>query len=148
MINDSDTFLLVDDSENDLLLMRAAFKRADVKNPVQEVRNGEEAIAYLQGEGSYADRTRYPLPKVMMLDINMPMKNGFEVLQWLREQPGLKRLMVAVLTASARQEDVDRALDLGANAFLIKPTRVQELADMVRSLRGWLEYNQFGALDR
>jgi CheY-like chemotaxis protein len=84
------TILLVDDSENDIDLMRMAFRKAEVNSPLQEVHNGEEAITYLKGEGIYSDREKYPLPSVMLLDLNMPMKNGFDVLSWVRTQPALK----------------------------------------------------------
>src|SRR5512141_3393347 len=113
---DKPTILLVDDSENDLLLMRVAFKRAEFNCPLREVHNGEEAIAYLQGNEPYGDRDRFPLPAVMLLDLNLPMKNGFAVLNWVRTHTVLKRLSIIVLTASIRTEDVERAFDLGANA--------------------------------
>jgi response regulator RpfG family c-di-GMP phosphodiesterase len=74
------TILLVDDSEDDIALMRRAFKKAEFNSPIQEVHNGEEAIAYLKGEGAYSDRNQFPLPAIVLLDLNMPMKNGFEVL--------------------------------------------------------------------
>lgn len=146
MINNNQTILLVDDSENDLFLMRRAFEKAEFNNPLQEVHNGADAIAYLKGEEPYDDRSKHPLPILMLLDLNMPMKDGFEVLQWLRAQPGLKRLTVAVLTASMRAEDVNRAFDLGANSFLVKPGRMEDLISMLRSLREWLRYNHFPAL--
>ena len=141
------TILLVDDSENDLFLMRAAFNKAGVRNPLQEVHNGEEAIAYLKGEGVYSDRNSYPLPVVVLLDLNMPRKNGFEVLTWARAQPGLKRLAIIVLTASLRSEDVERAFDLGANAYLLKPASLAQLVTMIGRLRDWLEINHFPPLN-
>ena len=79
-MNPGRTILLVDDSEDDLLLMRIAFQKAGCTSPLQEVHGGEEAMAYLKGEGPYGDRTKFPLPAVVLLDINMPMKNGFAVL--------------------------------------------------------------------
>ena len=102
--NEKQTILLVDDSESDIFLLRMAFKRADVNHPLQEVRNGEQAIAYLKGEGAYSDREKHPLPSLMLLDLNMPMKNGFEVTAWVRAQPGFKRLSVIILTASRRPD--------------------------------------------
>src|SRR5438874_12937812 len=116
------TILLVDDSENDLFLMRAAFKQAEFNSDLQEVYNGEEALAYLKGEGAYSDRNKFPMPAVMLLDLNMPRKNGFDVLQWVRTQPTLQRMSIIILTASSRMEDVERAFDLGANSFLVKPS--------------------------
>ena len=146
-MNENQTILLVDDSENDICLVRAAFSMAELKNPIQETRNGEEALAYLQGEGAFGDRKQFPLPAVMLLDLNMPMRNGFEVLEWLRAQPGLKRLTVIILTASLREEDVDRAFDLGANAFLVKPSSIAGLAAIGRSLRDWIGCTQFPQLN-
>ncbi len=145
-MNERATILLVDDSENDLLFMRAAFKKAEFNNPLQEVHNGEEAIAYLKGDGSYGDRSRFPLPMIMLLDLNMPMQNGFDVLTWVRAQAGLKRLTIIVMTASMRAEDVEQAFDLGANSFLVKPSNLEALTAMIRSLRDWVRINQFPSL--
>jgi CheY-like chemotaxis protein len=142
-MNERQTILLVDDSENDLALMRIAFKKAGFNSPLQEVHNGEEAIAYLKGDGPYSDRDKFPLLTVMLLDLNMPMKNGFDVLTWVRTQPALKRLSIIVLSASMRIEDVERAYDLGANSFLGKPTDLNELVNMLRVLRDWLQINHF-----
>lgn len=121
-MNAKQTILLVDDSANDIFLMRMAFKKAEFNHPLQEVRNGEQAIAYLEGEGIYSDREKHPLPSVMLLDLNMPMKNGFEVLARVRAQPAFKRISIIILTASRRPEDVERAFDLGASSYLVKPS--------------------------
>jgi len=145
-MNPKQTILLVDDSENDLLLMRAAFELAETNPPLQEVRNGEEAIAYLSGDGPYCDRLRYPLPAIMLLDLNMPRKNGFDVLAWVRSQPKIKRLTVIILTASMRTEDVERAFDLGASSFLVKPSDLNALASMMRCLCDWVRINHFPPL--
>jgi CheY-like chemotaxis protein len=146
-MNERHPILLVDDSETDRILARVAFKKAKAECALQEVRNGEEAIAYLKGEGPYADRNIYPLPIVMLLDLNMSQKDGFDVLAWVRAQPGLKRLMVVILTASARSEDVRRAFDLGASSFMVKPSNLDTLASMMRCLCEWVEINQFPPLD-
>ena len=98
--------LLVDDSENDLFLMQTAFKRAQFNVPLPKVQNGEDAITYLKGEGPYADRSIHPFPTLVLLDLNMPRKTGFEVLAWVRSQPILKRIPIIILTASLRPEDV------------------------------------------
>ena len=145
-MNGRPTILLVDDSENDLLLLRTAFEKAEFNIPLQEVHNGAEAIAYLKGDDPYSDRNKFPLPAVMLLDLNMPMKNGFEVLTWVRAQTGLKRLSIIVLTASMRTEDVERAFDLGANSFLVKPGNIDALVAMSRCLRDWIQINHFPAL--
>jgi CheY-like chemotaxis protein len=145
-MNEKQTILMVEDSEDSLFILRAAFKMAKCDHPLQEVHNGEQAIGYLKGEGPYGDRTKFPLPTVMLLDLNMPRKNGFDVLAWVRAQPGLKRLMIVVLTASNRPEDVERAFDLGASSYLVKPIGLETLAAMMRCLCDWIQFNQFPPL--
>ena len=137
------TILLVDDSENDTFLLRRAFKKAEFDGSFHEIKNGEVAIAYLKGEGIYSDRKLYPLPALVTLDLNMPMKNGFDVLSWVRTQPALKWISIVVMTASKRSEDVERAFELGANSFLVKPIEIDDLANMLRCLHAWLRINQF-----
>src|SRR6059036_3970049 len=96
---DRRTVLLVEDNEDDVFIMQTAWRKATVPNPLQVVADGEEAVSYLGGEGQYADRQKYPLPVVIFLDLNMPRKKGFEVLQWLRGEPALKRMVVNILSA-------------------------------------------------
>jgi len=128
------TVLLVEDDANDALLVRRAFRLASIANPVQTVEDGEEAVAYLSGKPPYADRDRYALPVLMLLDLKLPRKSGLEVLQWLRQQAVLKRLPVVVLTSSREAADVNRAYDLGANSYLVKPVAFESLLDMVKML--------------
>ncbi len=137
------TILLVEDNLNDVLLMRRAFAKAQLPNPVEVVGDGDTAVAYLAGENQYADRRRYPLPVVLLLDLKLPRRSGFEVLEWLRRQPGLRRLPVVVLTSSQEMADVNRAFDLGANSYLVKPVAPAALLDLVKTLGlYWLDYNQ------
>lgn len=145
-MNEQQVILLVDDSDNDLSLMRSACRAANFPAALKMVNSGDQAIAYLAGQGDYVDRSQFPLPTVMLLDLKMPMKDGFEVLEWVRAQPILKRLAIIILTASSRPEDVARAFDLGANSYLIKPTAMSSLIAMVCCLRDWLEYNRFPAI--
>jgi CheY-like chemotaxis protein len=146
-MNERQTILLVDDSGNDLDLMRLAFKKAGITNPLQEVRDGEEAIAYLKGVGIYADRFMYPLPAVMLLDLKMPRKDGFDVLAWIRAERSFKAMPVMILTASMQKADVERAFELGATAFLVKPVSLEHLTITIRRLRDWLEINHFPPLN-
>ncbi len=129
------TILLAEDDENDVWLVQRALNWADIHNPVQIVRDGQQAIDYLEGRNDYADRERYPLPKLALLDIKMPCKDGFEVLKWLRNnsEEGLKRLPVIIMSSSGQQEDTDRAHDLGVNAYLVKPSAFNELVNALRT---------------
>lgn len=138
-----DIVLLVEDDPNDVLLMQRAFRRAKVTNPVQVVGDGEDAVLYLSGQGPYRDRTRYPLPALILLDLKLPRKSGLEVLEWLRQQAGLKRLPVVVLTSSKESTDISRAYDLGVNSYLVKPVSFDTLLDMVETLNVyWLLLNE------
>ena len=131
--------LVAEDGEEDTMLLRRALLKANFLNPLHIVPNGEEAIAYLQGEGKYAARDEYPLPSLLLLDLKMPRKDGFEVLEWIREQPGLSSLRVVVLTASDEIRDVNRAYQLGANSFLVKPVDFPSFVEVTLALKGyWL----------
>jgi CheY-like chemotaxis protein len=134
-----EVILVADDDENDAFFIERALKDAQVANPLRRVRDGEEAIAYLKGEDGYSDREKFPLPHLMLLDLKMPRKNGFEVLEWVRLQPGLKRLPVIILTSSREDADINRAYDLGANTYLVKPAKPESLLDMARAIKlHWL----------
>ena len=126
--------LLVEDRDDDISLIQKAFAKAGVLNPVQIVRDGEEAIAYLRGEGKFGNRAEFPLPSLMLLDLKMPRVDGFEVLKWLRQQPGLIALRVVVLTSSDAIRDVNTAYRLGANSFMVKPMDFDDVVQMSRFL--------------
>jgi CheY-like chemotaxis protein len=113
--------LLAEDSEDDVYMVRRAFQQTGIDLPLQVVSNGEQAIAYLMGQGKFANRAEYPLPDLFLLDLKMPRKNGFDVLIWLRQHPTLAPLRTVVLTTSDEIRDVNRAYALGANSFLTKP---------------------------
>ena len=131
--------LLVEDDEADILLLRRAFRKANIANPLMEVRDGQAAIQYLSGQGDYTDRTRYPIPFLILLDLRLPKLSGFEVIAWMRDQPQLANLVVVVLTASDHVPDVTKARDLGANSYLVKPGNFEELVEMVKRIKGrWL----------
>ena len=133
------TILLVEDSEEDRMLLRRAFRNARIANPVVEVRDGEAAICYLSGQGVYADRTRCPMPFLVLLDLRMPRMSGFEVLEWIRGQPTLRELIVVVLSSSDDMRDVNKAHQLGATSYLVKPGNFDELVEMVKRVQGhWL----------
>jgi CheY-like chemotaxis protein len=139
---DRRSILLVEDSEDDVFIMQTAWRKAEVPNPLHVVSDGDEAVSYLGGAGPYADREKHPLPVVIFLDLNMPKRNGFEVLQWLRGEDALKRIVVNILSASSRREDVAHAFDCGANGYLVKPSRVDGLIEM---LKAWHCLGRFSA---
>ena len=137
------TILLVEDEPGDVLLIRRAYRRANLASPLQVVGDGEAAVAYLAGQDAYADRRQYPLPALVLLDLKLPRKSGLEVLAWLRAQPALKRLPVVVLTSSRERGDVDRAYELGANSYLVKPVGFDTLQEMIQTLGlYWLVLNE------
>jgi CheY-like chemotaxis protein len=136
---EEEIILLAEDEEDHVVLIRRAFAKSGLSNPLYVVRDGEEAIAYLKGEGPFASRDEYPLPTLLLLDLKMPRKDGFEVLEWIRREPGLKRLQVVVLTSSEDIRDVNRAYDLGANSFLVKPMNMQDFMRLTEAVHGyWL----------
>jgi len=141
--------LLAEDRDDDILLIRRAFARAYVSNPLQIVRDGEGAIAYLKGEGQYANRVEYPMPDLLLLDLKMPRVDGFEVLKWIRQQPDLSSLRVIVLTASESIRDVNIAYRLGANSYLVKPLDFQHFVEMNSFLNGyWLPQSAARSIPR
>ena len=137
------TMLIVEDDPTDVLLIQRAFQKANVTSSQQVVSDGDNAVAYLAGQGPYADRTIYPLPVLVLLDLKLPRRSGLEVLEWVRQQPGLKRLPVVMLTASRETKDINRAYDLGANSYLVKPVDLDPLVDMMKNVGiYWLLLNE------
>lgn len=142
MLNDQ-FILLAEDDSNDVLLIQRAFQKAGLGDVLKVTRDGGQAIDYLGGRGMYADRERFPLPFLLLLDLKMPGTDGFEVLRWVRKEPELKRLLVVVLTSSNLQTDVDRAYDLGANSYLVKPVSFDEMVNMIKRFEiYWTEINR------
>ena len=142
-------FLLVDDSEDDVMLVRRAFAKAKIVNPLQVARTGEEALEYLSGTGRYSDRVEYPLPSLVLLDLKMPRLSGFDVLRWIRLQPGLSALRVVVLTSSDDIRDLNAAYQMGANSFLVKPVDFDRLVEISQALNGyWLWIDRAPELER
>jgi CheY-like chemotaxis protein len=135
--------LLAEDREDDILIMRKAFAQTDFPGSLFVVRDGDEAIAYLKGDAPYANRAEYPLPALLLLDLKMPRKSGFEVLSWIRQQPHLAALRVIVLTSSEATSDLNRAYELGANSFLAKPSDFQDMIQLTEFINGfWLQFNE------
>ena len=135
--------LVAEDRDEDLFMIRRAFEQLGYHTPVQYVREGEQAIAYLAGEGRFANREEHPLPDLLLLDLKMPRKNGFEVLEWIKGQPGLEALRTVVLTTSDDIFEVNRAYKLGASSFLTKPLNLTEFRDTIQAVHNyWLALNR------
>ena len=130
--------MLAEDDDNDVFFMRRALQKSQLDIAIQVVSDGQQAVAYLSGEGKFNNRDQYPLPSVILLDLKMPFLDGFEVLAWTRTQPSLKGVPVAVLTSSAEERDRRRARELGARAYFVKPPKpetIQEIAQFIASAR-------------
>jgi CheY-like chemotaxis protein len=128
------TVLLVEDDLNDIFLVKRAFKMAELETPLQVVTDGEEATHYLSGHGKYADRSAHPLPKLIVMDIKMPRMSGFEVLEWIKHNPTFRRLPVIIVSSSDRPQDIDRAYELGANAYMVKPVNFRAVERLFGSI--------------
>jgi DNA-binding response OmpR family regulator len=138
-MEESPTILLVEDDINDLFLIQRSMEKSRLANPVRVVRDGEEAVHYLAGEGAYADRAAYPVPFLVLLDLHLPKLNGFEVLRWVRSRSQYTKLRIAVLTSSSDEHDYKQALELGADSYFVKPGSLDELVHLMLRLRGhWL----------
>lgn len=135
--------LLVDNGEIDVRLMCIVFARVGYVPPLRVVCDGAEAIAYLQGDGAFGDRRLHPLPVVMLLDLNMPRKNGFDVLAWVRAHPAHRPPQIYVLSASSYPDDIRRCRDLGADAYLVKPRNLDGLKHLAGTLLAWIRLVHF-----
>ncbi len=135
--------LLVEDNEHDIFFLQRAFSKAGITSPIEVVNDGRQALEYLQGAGNFADRLRYPVPDLVLLDLKLPELGGLEVLRWIRSRPEFRTLVVVILTSSHLEMDVHRAYVLGANSFLVKTGSLDELVRMSRLVHDyWLELNQ------
>jgi len=134
--------LLVEDNRMDVELTLDAFREARLGNSVQVARNGQEALAYLQGAGTYADRNQFPLPDIILLDLKMPGIDGFEVLRRAKAMPGIKRIPVIILTSSKDEGDRALSYDCGANSYLVKPVSFEGFLKVVKEVQDyWVVLN-------
>ncbi len=134
--------LLVEDDENDIFFVELAVREIGIRNPLRVVRDGAKAIQYLKGEGESADRKQFPQARLVLLDISMPIASGFQVLEWLRQQPWADELVAVVLSASTDPADIERATALGAAEYQVKPSNALHLTSILRELtRRWLNHS-------
>ena len=137
--------LIAEDDDGHILLLRRAFEQFGYAGAIQYVRDGEDAVAYLAGEGKFHRRSEFPLPDFLLLDLKMPRMNGLEVLAWVRAQPTLAQLRTVVLTTSDDLRDIRKAYELGAASFLTKPVDFSEFKNTIEALFNyWLTRNKSG----
>jgi CheY-like chemotaxis protein len=131
--------LSVDDNDVDGALLERAFKRTSIAARLFRVSEGPQAMAYLSGDGIYQDRDNYPLPDLVLLDLAMPKMSGMEVLKWIRDQPHVKRTKVLIFTSSEKPEDYKSANEIGADGYFLKPTKFDDLKNLVKQIQEeWL----------
>lgn len=136
------SILVAEDNDDDAFLLQRTFIRAGIDVRIDVVCDGEETIDYLKGKGRFGNRSKHPIPKLLVLDLKMPRLNGFDVLKWLRSDPKLKRLPVTVLSSSDEMVDVNKAFDLGANSYVVKPSDLNDLTSIAAKLHEyWLRTN-------
>ena len=126
--------LIVDDNPDDIELLRLAFEKAKAPCGLRSVQDGREAIQYLSGEGKYEDRNQYPMPLLVLLDLNMPRLNGFEVLAWIQKNATSTFPLVITLSYSHLESDIRRAYDLGTSAYVAKPVDLDSSVSLVKLL--------------
>ena len=134
--------LIVEDSADEAMLLTRALTGAGVSVPLVILQDGDDAIEYLAGRGTFADRLQHPAPQLLLLDLKLPRVSGFGVLQWVRAQPGLRRLPIVVLTSSGEEQDVINAYEMGANSYLVKPSGFRDLQELARKVHEyWINTN-------
>jgi CheY-like chemotaxis protein len=136
--------LLVEDDVSDFRLIQRAFAKIKAGVPMIRLTQGDEAVSYLAGDAPYENRSLHPIPSVILLDIKLPRRSGFEVLEWIRTQESaLKRLPIIMLTSSNHEVDVNKAYELGVNSYLVKPSNNSELEQLVSKFQNyWLKLNE------
>ncbi|MDB6095678.1 MAG: two-component system response regulator [Verrucomicrobia bacterium] len=137
------TILLVEDEESSAFFFQHVMTKLEMPQSLQVAQDGQEALDYLDGKGRFRDRITFPIPGLIVLDLKMPRVTGFEVLGWIRKQPELRKLIVIVMSTSASDSDINQAYELGANAYVVKPSGLDELAEVLRSIQHfWLAHNR------
>jgi CheY-like chemotaxis protein len=137
------TILMADDDADDRLLTQEAFAEGSLVHDLRFVKDGEELLAYLRRQGNYNSPSLAPRPELILLDLNMPRKDGREALAEIKMDPKLRQIPIVVLTTSRDQQDIYQSYDLGANSFITKPASFADLVDMLRSLEHyWFEVTE------
>lgn len=145
MTTTTGAILLIEDNEDDVFLMQRALENAAILNKLLVVEDGQQAIDYMAGSGNFSDRSHYPLPTLIFLDLKLPIVRGLDVLAWIREKPDFDNTVIVVLTSSNEPKDLNEAYRLGANSYVVKPPTSSQLLDMAKAFKWyWLEFNEFG----
>lgn len=140
MTASNETILLVEDNEDDIFALRRAIKKAGIANPLRVATDGQQAVDYLVATAEPASREKHPLPFLVLLDLKLPYRDGFQVLEWIRTQPHLAQVMVVMLTGSDERRDHQRAYALGARSYLVKPASAEDIKGLLDSLRShWIK---------
>jgi CheY-like chemotaxis protein len=145
LVNTRLKILVAEDNPDDIFFLQQALKKAGVECILNSACDGLQTMAYLKGEDAFSDRVANPFPDILLLDLNMPGMNGFEVLEAVRKDSRCSRLIVHVMSASSRELDIDKAYELGANSYVVKPSRIDELVRFISALDQW---HRFVALPR
>ena len=138
-MTEEQSILIAEDDEADVLLLKRAFQEVELRQPVDFVHDGFEAIEFL-GRRRSAPNDRYP--SLVILDLKMPRRSGLEVLQWMRQEPVLRCLPAIIFSSSARREEIERAYAIGANSFLVKPASTVQRTELARFIKAWLLFSQ------
>ena len=134
--------LIVEDSDDDAFFLGRAFRKCRMANPILRVKNGLEAIAYLEGNSPLSDRQQYPFPEVLFVDLKMPRMSGFELLAWIREHPQFQAIPTIIMSSSNQTEDIQKAYHLGANTYFTKPTEMDELNNLMQTIHGYWSHGE------
>lgn len=135
------TILMADDDADDRLLTRDALEESRVVNDLRFVENGQELMDYLKHRGKFADPDSAPRPGLILLDLNMPKKDGRAALEEIKSDPDLRRIPIIIMTTSQAEEDIFRSYDLGANSFITKPVTFERLVDLMKTMgKYWIEF--------
>jgi CheY-like chemotaxis protein len=141
------TVLLIEDNPDDASLMQRAVEKTGIKGAVHIVKDGKQAVEYLKGVPPFQDRKTYPLPELVLLDLQLPQMHGLKVLEWIRSQPQFSSLVIVVFSSSNSASDVQLAYKLGCNSYLLKPATLDLLYDTVGTIAAyWLRLNQWPQL--
>jgi len=140
--------LMADDDPDDRMMMREAWDECRLENALMFVEDGVELMDFLNRRGNFADPKSAPRPGLILLDLNMPKKDGWEALEEIMADPDLKRIPVVVLTTSKAEKDIVKSYDLGASSFITKPPRFEQLKETVKTLgKYWLEIVELPPVD-